>query len=153
MRMDMSSDPACLRDFEISSSAHEAISAHHDRGFGYCDLFFSATFMEPTIPLVLPELNLNADPSLIRALVFSDAADFSFDSVMVLGGVEQSGEIVIPRCRKNPDGVWKMEGNRRYGTVQSLGWLEIHEQRRFYACPGVIGAMCDVFAKYSRHCK
>lgn len=36
--------PSCLRDFEIASSAHDALTAHHDRGFDDLDLFLRTTF-------------------------------------------------------------------------------------------------------------
>ena len=49
------------------------------------DLFFSANFKIPMIPLAVLGLNLDAMSPLSRALVFSDTTDFSFDKVMVLG--------------------------------------------------------------------
>ena len=79
------SQPVFLRDFEMASSAHDVLSAHHYRGFEDMDLFFSAFFKESGLPLVVVELNLDAPVNRSRALVFSDVSDFSIDKAMVLG--------------------------------------------------------------------
>ena len=82
---DVSGGPVSLRDFEIASSAHDVLSAHHDRGFGDLDLFFSSTAKRPMIPFEVLGLNLSADPPLSRDVVFSDTIDFDVGKVMVLG--------------------------------------------------------------------
>ena len=37
-------NPTAVRDFEVTSSARDALSSHHDRGFGNLNLFLSAFF-------------------------------------------------------------------------------------------------------------
>ena len=77
--------PISLRDHEVASAAHDVLSGHHDRGFEDMDLFFSASFKDPMMPLVAIELNLAAHPPRSRALALSDSMDFPIDRAMVLG--------------------------------------------------------------------
>ena len=82
--MTSASEACCVRDFEVASSAHDVLSAHHDRGFEDIDLFFSAMFKDHMMPLVVMELNPTNHPPRSRALVFSYSMDFHLNRAMVL---------------------------------------------------------------------
>ena len=70
-------DPTSAREFEVASSAHDVLSAHHDRSVEDSELFFSAIFNEPMMPLVVLELALTTQPPRSGAMVFSNDTDFS----------------------------------------------------------------------------
>ena len=106
MRIHPPEGPTCLREFEIASSAHGAMSANRDRGFGYLDLLPSTAFEEPTMPLVALELNLNAKPPLSRALVFSNAVEFAFDKAVAVGVWNNHTRLLLPAAETTPE-AWK----------------------------------------------
>ena len=111
---------ACLRDFEVASSAHDVLSAHHDRGFEDLDLRPSATFKHSMMPLVVLELNLDSDPRHSRALVSSDTPDFSIDKFMVLGVWNNHTRLLLPSAETSPSA--RTTWCETIDTVVYKGW-------------------------------
>ena len=71
-------------------------------GSGDLDLRPIATFKQPKMPLAVLELTPNAKPPLSRALVFSDASDFSLDKVMALGVWRNPTRLLLPAAENTP---------------------------------------------------
>ena len=97
-----SAPPSCMRDYEVASSAHDVLSAHHDRGFEDLDLFFSTVFSQPMMPLVVIEVNMATQPPRTRALVFSNSMDFSLERTMVLGVWNNHTRLLLPAAETTP---------------------------------------------------
>ena len=152
LRVAMSTEPACLRDFEIASSAHDVMSAHHDRGFGDLDLFSIATFKEPMMPWVVSELNHNAHLRIVAIWSFQTQPILPLTRSWYSGCGETIKAIAALR-RDHPRCLEKMASAGRYGGVQRMGWLGVIVGHRFYSGPNGIGAVCNAFTEYSRTCK
>ena len=86
----------------MASSAHDVLSAHHDRSFEDSDLFFSDSFATPMMPLVVIEVNLLTQPPRTRALVFTDSMDFKLNNVMVLGVWNNHTRLLLPVAETTP---------------------------------------------------
>ena len=118
--MTTSCEPAGLRDIVVASSAHDVLSAHHDRGFEDLDLLFESSSEIPMIPLVVSELNRTAHPPSSRALVFSDNMDFAIDRAMVLWMWNNRKRLLVPDA-ETTSAVWGKWRNI-VDTAAIKGW-------------------------------
>ena len=100
--MSTSGSPSRMRDYEVASSAHDVLSSHHDRGFEDLDLFFSASFSQPMVPLVAIEVSLATQPPRTRALVFTDPMGFRLEQAMVLGVWNSHARLLLPAAETTP---------------------------------------------------
>ena len=83
--MGNSDDSMIMRDYQIASSAHDALSAHHDRIFEEMNLFLSGFFGELDWALVVTELKVGSPIHAILAMVLPNTENFDINRVMVLG--------------------------------------------------------------------
>ena len=63
------------REYELISASHDAISAHHDRGFEDSDSFSGQVFSETPTTLAVLEIDKTVSPPVRRALISPDAPD------------------------------------------------------------------------------
>ena len=104
--MESAPEPSTLRDFELSSSAHDALSAHHDRSFEDLNLFPIDMFKELNMALVVIELRKDSTSLTSRALVFSNTPDFELNRSMVLGVWGNHTRLLPPSSETLPSS-WK----------------------------------------------
>lgn len=106
-RMESVLNPLTLRDYELAPSAHDALSAYHDRSFEDLDLFLRGMFQSLDLTLLAIEAQIEAPLSSSRSLVFPSLETFDISRAMALGVWGSHTRLLLPSAETLPSS-WKL---------------------------------------------
>ena len=95
-----------LRDYELVSSLHDALSARHDRGIEDSNISTSGICRDLDLTLAVADVHIASPLSASRDLVFSNFGTLDISNAMVLGVWDRHTRLLLPSA-ETPPSSWK----------------------------------------------